>query len=719
MSFHYLLRLLAMKFSFVKRLLIRIPLLRRVLAKRLAAETKEVTDNLDARLALVRPYFDMDYWLRNHHQGTVGSSEPVVDFVKSGFSIDGSPHPLFDNGYYLAQLPGVQWLDITLLEHYVLEGAAAGLDPSPFFSTRYYYDSYPDIEAANINPLLHYIHSGIHEGREPLAIAKLVSGPYFYDGLSDTVENEYAMAYQALHSASLKDFHQTIKHLRFAKRYIPAALYLKVAGMCFCLAGRFFYAERIFKGLSQNPGILDSENLYSYVLTKAGEIAEGRGDNDLAYRNFFLANRRGYESAGRALIRLAREYFNQGKTAEALRLIGESNFKKGDFGTNVLSMRSIKTHCNEFGFSYDEILPARPIVFSSLSFLEEAPQLTSEAGDLLAPPFYIAIMENIAAITRCNVVISNHQLVLDGINHPVFQRSGLGDIYDKENIVLSRRGEHALVQWPNTQPMVIDHGLKMFGVQSGNYGHWFLEFLPRMLAFDTDFCDDGFSIVVDASMPQSHLDSLSLLNSKNRPIVVLPANTAVNFSRLAVAPVPAFFPLDVEDGVAYDTVWPRDIFSQLKSKIIQGLEREKFVFSEKPTRLFLSRRGFSSRQLVNELELEKVLQDFGFTTIYPETMSFSEQVDAFQSAEIVVGSCSSALTNAIFCNAGARIVAMINDCLDFNFRGYASFIESGGAEIMFVRGVSCPDQASVHRYHRSYVISTDAFSKALQWALHQ
>jgi capsular polysaccharide biosynthesis protein len=220
-------------------------------------------------------------------------------------------------------------------------------------------------------------------------------------------------------------------------------------------------------------------------------------------------------------------------------------------------------------------------------------------------------------------------------------------------------------------------------------------------------------------MPQSHLDSLSLLNSKNRPIVVLPANTAVNFSRLAVAPVPAFFPLDVEDGVAYDTVWPRDIFSQLKSKIIQGLEREKFVFSEKPTRLFLSRRGFSSRQLVNELELEKVLQDFGFTTIYPETMSFSEQVDAFQSAEIVVGSCSSALTNAIFCNAGARIVAMINDCLDFNFRGYASFIESGGAEIMFVRGVSCPDQASVHRYHRSYVISTDAFSKALQWALHQ
>ena len=54
------------------------------------------------------------------------------------------------------------------------------------------------------------------------------------------------------------------------------------------------------------------------------------------------------------------------------------------------------------------------------------------------------------------------------------------------------------MQWPNKQPEVLDNGLKMFGVQSGNYGHWFLEYLPRMLAFDSDFCDESFSIVVDA-----------------------------------------------------------------------------------------------------------------------------------------------------------------------------------------------------------------------------
>jgi len=692
--------------------------LRRLLAKLSVPRTRNAVDNIDSRLEIVLPYFDVGYWSRCY-QGDAGSSgESVVDFVSKGFSKDSNPHPLFDSEYYLAQLPGVQWLNITLLEHYVLEGAAAGLDPSPFFSTNYYYDSYPDVKEACVNPLLHFMHSGIHEGRESLSIVELVLGPYFDDNLSGTVQNEFFMAYQAIHSASLKRFRQSIKLLRLSKSHIPAPLYLKIAGICFCLAGRFLSAQRIFQELSQRPGILDADNLYSYALTKAGEIAEGRGDSDLAYRNYSLANQRGYELAGHALIKLSRRYFNKGMVSQALRLIGESKVKKATLGTHILPMRSVKSHCIEFDYSYYEIFPSRPIAELSLSFLEEGSPLTSEEGDLLAPPFYIALMEKTVGISKCNVVVSNRQVVLDGITHPVFYRSGLGDMYDKEKIMLSRNGEEALVQWPNKQPEVLDNGLKMFGVQSGNYGHWFLEYLPRMLAFDSDFCDESFSIVVDANMPQSHLDSLSLLNSKKRPVVVLPVDTIVEFSRLAVAPVPAFFPLDVEEGVAYDTVWPSDIFSQLKAKIIEGLERENFVFSEKSTRLFLSRRGFSSRQLVNEVELEKILHDLGFTTIYPETMSFAEQVDAFQSATIVVGSCSSALTNAIFCNAGARIVALINDCPDFNFRGYASFIEAGGAQILFVRGVSCPDQASVHRYHRSYVIPTEAFSKAIQWALH-
>jgi len=676
-----------------------------------------VADDLGKRVELVLPYFDARYWLRQHRDDSQSLVEPVVDFLNRGFSAKYDPHPLFDSRYYLAQLPSVRFLDITPLEHYVLEGAAAGFDPSPFFSTQYYWDSYPDIKEAGINPLLHFIHAGVHEGRESISLVPLVLKRKFDDTSSNDSFNDFALAYQAINCASQKKFKDAIKLLKCAKGSLPIPFYLKVCGVCFCLAGRFSAAKDIFVRLSRIPGILDCDNLFSYALTKAGAIAEAQGDMNLAYKNYSLANKFGYELASHTLINLGRFYFDEGQTLKAVSLINESEIDKGEFDALVMRTRTVKSYCIETGDVYEEIHPSRLIQDVSLRFLDESPQLTSQAGDLSVPPFYLAFLTNSTAFSRCSIVISKQDIIFDGVSHPVFLRAGLGDTFNNRKMVLSKHLDKALIRLPNKEPEFIDRGLMMFGVQSGNYGHWFLEYLPRMLAFDSELCGEDFSIVVDANMPQSHLDSLNLLNSRKRAVVTLQPNQRVVFSTLGMAPVPAFFPLDVEEGVAYDTVWPRDIFSQLKAKILAGLESEAFVFSKTSSRLFLSRRSFNSRQLVNEVELQKLLHDFGFTTIYPETMTFSQQVNAFQSASIVVGSCSSALTNAIFCNSGARIVALINDCLDFNFRGYSSFIEAGGAEIIFVRGPSCPNQGAVHRYHKSYTISPEALTNAIHWAV--
>ena len=60
-------------------------------------------------------------------------------------------------------------------------------------------------------------------------------------------------------------------------------------------------------------------------------------------------------------------------------------------------------------------------------------------------------------------------------------------------------------------------------------------------------------------------------------------------------------------------------------------------------------------------------------------MTFVEQVAAFHGAEVIVGSSSSALTNGLFCRPGGRLLGLIHGNPSFNFRGYTSFIEAGGA----------------------------------------
>ena len=71
---------------------------------------------------------------------------------------------LFDVDYYRSQAPD---LDGDPLLHYVRQGWTAGLDPHPLFSTRFYLDNNPDVSAAGICPLVHYIRDGGLENRQP------------------------------------------------------------------------------------------------------------------------------------------------------------------------------------------------------------------------------------------------------------------------------------------------------------------------------------------------------------------------------------------------------------------------------------------------------------------------------------------------------------------------------------------------------------------------
>lgn len=252
----------------------------------------------------------------------------------------------------------------------------------------------------------------------------------------------------------------------------------------------------------------------------------------------------------------------------------------------------------------------------------------------------------------------------------------------------------------------------MFGVASSNYGHWFLEYLPRMLAFERAGIDADVPLFVNEGMPASHLESMQLLNAGKRRVMFVPKGATLRFARLGVAPVPAYFPLDTEGGT-YDTVWPADIFGALKEAIEQSVGVDRHPVG---ARLFISRKSFAQRKLLNEEAIEQQLVRLGFEVIYPELLSFTEQVRKFSSARIVVGSCSSALTNCIFCPAGTVVLGLIHDYAAFNFHGYASFLMAGGVQIRFVRGKSLPLKAMEHPFHANYVIDMEHLHSALHEA---
>ncbi|MED7667587.1 glycosyltransferase family 61 protein [Pseudomonas moraviensis subsp. stanleyae] len=670
---------------------------------------------LNNRVSRVQPYFDVGYWQRQSLVTDAGL-EPIKDYLQSTQG-DINPHPLFDEKYYQDQIAGLPKPRSSLLEHYLLEGVALGFDPSPFFSTSFYLDSYPDIKAAGVNPLLHYIQAGIYEGRDSAPIAKIISNNFSFLSQGAEDSNGFEIAYRSVFLASRNEIRRSLQLLRLVRLRMPFVFFLKSLGLCACLAGRLSFARKVFSRLSDIPGVLDGEKYFLHALTQAGAIAESFGDVDAAYKNYLLAAEFGYDAANDSVFRLGLTCFSNGRTEQGIALVKRSGVITDDFEVFNMPIKPIVSCCEQKKWDYVELFPHRTIQEASLRFLNRAPVLTSQAGGLEAPAFYFALLQNCVAFSKANIIANQGQLLFDGVVHSEFSRSVVGDSHDGLKLVLTTAGSNALVQLPKAQPTVAESGLMMFGVQSNNYGHWFLEYLPRMLAYDSEACPEQLPIYVNANMPKSHLESLNLLNSKRRPVITLQSNEVVEFAYLGIAPVPAYFPLDVQEGDAYDTVWPKDIYSSLRGRILRALGIEGVDGAAVPKRIFLSRRGFSSRQLVNESEVESYLREQGFTTVYPETMSFSEQVRVFSSASIVLGSSSSALTNAIFCNSNSKVIALINDCADFNFRGYSSFIESSGAKIIFVQGEAEGDQWGVHRYHRNYTVCLEDIQRAIDWAL--
>ncbi|MCJ2120604.1 glycosyltransferase family 61 protein [Methylobacterium sp. J-001] len=408
----------------------------------------------------------------------------------------------------------------------------------------------------------------------------------------------------------------------------------------------------------------------------------------------------------------------KGQFAAAIAVHGGTRHITGSGPLAAYDTVSVAALVASGGARYTEVLPARRVGAPALRFWEAPPALRSEAGGLDMPAQYLAFLDGCRAFPRSNVVIAGDKLVYDLAAHPRRSDILLQDGLNPDQIMTASFGAtRALVEVPEST-QTVEAGLMMFGFQSRNYGHWLLEFAPRMLSYNDPRCPDGIPLCIDDHMPDSHEEILHLLDTRDRPVIKLPPKP-VEFGFLGMAPVPAFFPFDMKPGRPfYDTVWPADIFAAVRSLILDRARERGILSGRNDRRLFISRKAFTQRALVNETEIAERLRPLGFEVIYPETMSFLEQVATFHSAAVVVGSSSSALCNALFCRPGCRIVGLIHEELSFNFRGYTSCIEPSGAQILFLRGHTL-HRPGVHAFHVSYTVDPGKVVAAIAALEHE
>ena len=96
--------------------------------------------------------------------------------------------------------------------------------------------------------------------------------------------------------------------------------------------------------------------------------------------------------------------------------------------------------------------------------------------------------------------------------------------------------------------------------------------------------------------------------------------------------------------------------SLVKYKIESFLELSLAKSGKSSKRIIVSRGSSTTRRWLNENECINLLDTLNFKLIDPSKLSLSQQVEAFSTAEIILGPHGAGLTHIMFCNPGTKVI---------------------------------------------------------------
>jgi hypothetical protein len=131
-----------------------------------------------------------------------------------------------------------------------------------------------------------------------------------------------------------------------------------------------------------------------------------------------------------------------------------------------------------------------------------------------------------------------------------------------------------------------------------------------------------------------------------------------------------------------------------------------------PSRVFLARKPFRHRKLVNRAEIEALAEARGFAIVYPEDLDFAEQARLLRNARFVAGPEGSAFFLCLFVNEEAKVCILNHENTE-GLVGYNGGNDAGAEEVTIITGPeSGPRRGSPQDV--DYAIDADVFRRFLE-----
>ena len=227
---------------------------------------------------------------------------------------------------------------------------------------------------------------------------------------------------------------------------------------------------------------------------------------------------------------------------------------------------------------------------------------------------------------------------------------------NKKNVYFSRAQNNGYIDFLTiTKPKgSIDTAITLTDVRSTNYYHWVIDTISRLIPLLENNKYSLYPIVVDAGLHGNMYEALAAL-VPNREIIkvrllhCIKINEAIYPSHICSCREQAF--VELRNSIALADI-PR-----LKT-MVKIIKQNINILPQEPHRKIFLTRGTGSRNCINSAEVTAYLQQFDFECVDCSKLNFSQQVQIFSEAKIIIAPTGAACTNMIFCNSGTQILTL-------------------------------------------------------------
>jgi capsular polysaccharide biosynthesis protein len=333
-------------------------------------------------------------------------------------------------------------------------------------------------------------------------------------------------------------------------------------------------------------------------------------------------------------------------------------------------------------------------------------------------PGFLACLSDVEVRGRSGILLVRGEALLDT---EAWEAGTFEDNPEYDPGVLGHTRAGFWTMEPHEPELEVESAFLLCGAHTIDFGHWITEYLPRYaMARLADLPD--VPVLIDERMPPTHRESLELLLPAHAEIIVVPHLAVARVRQAWFAPNPmymGFYPVRMDDRYWSLVATHAERFARLVAQLVQDLHAGAGLRGDPASgelggrRLFLARKPRQKKKLLNHLALEETAAGHGFEVIYPQDMTFRDQLSAIRDATHVVGPDGSAVFLTLFARPGTKL-AVLSPPYTLPLVDIAAMLRACRIETTILTGPAVPGADEFSPFWDNYEIEPNGFRAFLR-----